>query len=314
MISNKEKNFISVVIYVHNNENEIGNFLKKVNKQLNDNFEKYEIICVNDKSYDNSVGVIKNISKTIPWTTVSIINMSYFQGVENAMNAGLDFAIGDFVYEFDRIDIDYDLNTIIDIYKEALNGYDIVSAKANRKKFLTSRIFYKVFNNSFNSMNQINTETFRILSRRAINRVKTMTKTIPYRKAVYANCGLNITSITYDSLKNSRYIISKEIKENRKEIAIDAIILFTDVAYKFAIFMAVIMMMMLFITSIYTFYIFICSQPIAGWTTTMLLLSFAFFGIFSILTIMIKYLSIIINLIFKKQEYLIESIEKINKY
>ncbi len=50
MITNKEKNFISAVVYVHNNEKEIANFLENLNKKLNENFEKYEIICVNDKS------------------------------------------------------------------------------------------------------------------------------------------------------------------------------------------------------------------------------------------------------------------------
>ena len=40
MISNKEKNFISAVVYVHNNEKEIGDFLEKINEKLNSNFEK----------------------------------------------------------------------------------------------------------------------------------------------------------------------------------------------------------------------------------------------------------------------------------
>ena len=34
-------------------------------------------------------------------TTITILNMSFFHGVEAAMNAGVDLAIGDFVFEFD---------------------------------------------------------------------------------------------------------------------------------------------------------------------------------------------------------------------
>ena len=63
---------------------------------------------------------------------------------------------------------------------------------------------------------------------------------------------------------------------------------------------------------IYTVCIFVSKQPIEGWTTIMLFLSLAFFGIFAILTIIIKYLTLIINLIFKKTNYLVESIEKVN--
>lgn len=313
MINNKEKNFISAVVYVHNNEKEIGNFLEKINKKLSENFGKYEIICVDDHSTDNSVKEIKKVADNISGTIVSIINMSYYQGIELSMNAGVDLSIGDFVYEFDNIYIDYNLDVIMEIYKESLKGYDIVSATSDSKKRLTSRLFYKVYNKNSKSMYQIHTETFRILSRRAINRVKAMNKTIPYRKAVYANCGLKLNIITYKTIKNIHTKISKETSDTRKGLAMDSIILFTSVSYKFAIIMALIMMLMTVGTGIYTLYVFLCAQPIAGWTTTMLLLSFAFFGIFAILTIMIKYLSIVIDLIFKKQKYLIESVEKITK-
>lgn len=310
---NKEKNFISAVVYVHNNEMEIENFLEQINNKLNDNFDKYEIICVNDKSTDKSVEKIKEVSDKISNTIVSVINMSYYQGLEMSMNAGIDLAIGDFVYEFDSVNIDYDLENIIKVYREALNGYDIVSAQSDSKKRMTSKIFYNIFNKNSNFMYQIQTESFRILSRRAINRVKSMNKTIPYRKAVYANCGLKLSVIQYKSTKTTKTKLSKEITDTRKDVAVDSIILFTDVAYKFAITMAILMMFVAIGTGIYTTYIFLCKQPIAGWTTTMLLLSFAFFGIFSILTIMIKYLSLLMDLIFKKQKYLIESIEKLTK-
>ena len=162
-------------------------------------------------------------------------------------------------------------------------------------------------------MYQIHTETFRILSRRAINRVKSMNKTIPYRKAVYANCGLKLNVVLYKAIKNIDTKIAKETTDTRKGLAMDSIILFTDVSYKFAIIMAIFMMLVTIGTGIYTLCIFASSKPIAGWTTTMLLLSFAFFGIFAILTIMIKYLSILMDLTFKKQKYLIESVEKIKK-
>lgn len=163
MIINKEKNFISVVVYVHNNEDNIINFLEKINNKLDENFENYEIICVNDKSSDNSVQEIKKFFNKFPENTASIVNMSCYQGIELSMNAGVDAAIGDFVYEFDNIYIDYDLDIIIKIYKEALKEYDIVSAISDSKSKLSSRIFYKVFNNNSNNMYQIHTETFRIL-------------------------------------------------------------------------------------------------------------------------------------------------------
>ena len=68
MIKDKEKNFLSAVVYVHNSEKEIGSFIDRLYKQLNDNFLKFEIICVNDASTDNSVEVLKK--KPMHWKKV----------------------------------------------------------------------------------------------------------------------------------------------------------------------------------------------------------------------------------------------------
>ena len=100
-MTNKEKNFISAVIYVHNDEKNIGSFLQIVMNILEEHFEHSEIICVNDYSQDSSVEIVRRISSEAETTTVTVLNMSYFHGVEVAMNAGMDLAIGDFVLEFD---------------------------------------------------------------------------------------------------------------------------------------------------------------------------------------------------------------------
>ena len=101
-MTNKEKSFASVVIYVHNAEKRIENFLKTIIEVMEGNFEHSEIICVNDSSDDNSLALIKKTSEIASTTSVSVVNMSYFHGLELSMNAGLDLSIGDFVFEFDN--------------------------------------------------------------------------------------------------------------------------------------------------------------------------------------------------------------------
>ena len=92
MLTNKEKNFISAVIYLHNCEKQIGEFIKNVADVLDNNFEKYEIICVNDYSTDNTLAEVKRISNSIKGS-LSVINMSFYQGLELAMNAGMDLSM-----------------------------------------------------------------------------------------------------------------------------------------------------------------------------------------------------------------------------
>lgn len=313
MVTNKEKNFISIVLYIYNSEDKIEVFLNKINTILYNNFEKYEIICVNDASTDNSLNIIRNFSNSLNGQVINIINMSFYQGLELSMNAGRDLAIGDFVYEFDSIYIDYNIDTIMEVYFLSLKGFDIVSAIPRTKRRKSSKIFYSIFNKYASTQYKLDTETFRILSRRAINRVHSMSKTIPYRKAIYSNCGLKLDFVIYDTIRNPVYDKGQQVKEKRRDIAIDSLILFTDIGYKVSIGMTIFMMIITIITAIYTLIIFLNKTPIAGWTTTMLLLSISFFGVFAILAIIIKYLSILIDLVFKKQNYTIESIEKISR-
>lgn len=306
----KEKNFISAVIYVRNNENNIIECLETINNYLKDNFLSYEIICVNDDSSDNSVQRIKDFAAKSDGEIVSVLNMSYYQGTEQSMNAAVDLAIGDFVYEFDTTTISYPTEILRQVYDKCLTGFDIVSAYPKFSLHKQSSIFYKFFNMNFDSIYKIKTEAFRILSRRAINRVQSMSDSIPYRKAVYANCGLKSTGIEYKLLKQIPHTASKE-REQQKDTAINALILYTNVSYKFAMGIAGIIALCTFLAAIYTIYIYITGQPVKGWTTTMLFLSFGFFAITSVLAIIIKYTSLILDIVFRKQKYIIESIEKL---
>jgi len=312
-MENKEKNFVSAVIYVHNAENRIENFLKTIIDVMEHNFEHSEIICVNDSSDDNSLEIVKKTSSAASTTNISVVNMSYFHGLELSMNAGVDISIGDFVFEFDNTYLDFDPIVVLDIYHHSLKGYDVVSASAAQREDFTSKIFYRIFNKCTELTYKMSTESFRIISRRVINRVSSMNKTIPYRKAVYANCGLKTDQIKYQVTNKIAMISDKQEKRFRSRLAMDSLILFTDMGYYFAKAMTALMMFMSVFVVIYSIIIYATANPVAGWTTTILFLSVAFFGVFGILTIVIKYLQLLIDLVFKRKHYSFESIEKLTK-
>lgn len=310
---NKEKNFVSAVVYVHNAEERIENFLKDLINVMETNFEHSEIICVNDCSEDDSISKIKNVSSIATTTSVSVINMSYFHGLELAMNAGADMSIGDFVFEFDNTVMDYDIDMIMKVYNRSLQGYDIVSASSNKSQKMSSAIFYKVFDMFTDLSYKMRTESFRILSRRVINRISSMNKTIPYRKAIYANCGLKTDNLVYEINEKVRNKEDKREKKYRTRLATDSLILFTEVGYKFAKLMTGLMMLMSLFMIAYSLVVYVTAHPVEGWTTTIMFLSVAFFGIFGILTVIIKYLQILVDLVFKRKQYSFESIEKITR-
>lgn len=312
MEKNKEKNFVSVVVYVYNQANSIYKFLQTIYQILEKNFEHFEIICVNDSSTDQSVEEIKHFSQNIIGSTVSILNMSFHQGMELSMNAGVDLAIGDFVYEFDTTDINYPNNMIFDVYAHSIKGYDIVSAAPINTQRLSSKLFYIFYNRVSNTQFPLRTEAFRILSRRAINRVHSMSKTIPYRKAIYSNCGLKVDSLTYENHEKTGQQPDKIFWHNQVEVAVDTLVLYSDIAYRFSMFLSSAMVLLTVLIGLYTICIYLGGRPVAGWTTTMLFLTFLFCGLFAILTIIIKYISIILSLSFNRQKYVVESIDKLN--
>ncbi len=310
-IGKLEKNFISIVVYVQNHEKYIEEFIHKVTSIIDNNFEKSEFIFVNDFSTDNTISIIKEKFRSYTDKACTIINLSYEHKVERAMIAGQDVAIGDFVYEFDTPIIDYNIEKVMEIYHRCLTGYDIVSASPDTNK-LTSKIFYKVFKKYSTNNITLQSERFRVLSRRGINRIKNVSQTIPYRKAVYFNCGLKATTISFESSKDKLNNINNSTTIGDIDFAADNLLFFTNIGWKISALMSAIMISFSVCIGVYTFITWLVNENvISGWTTIMMFLSIVFSALFVLITIIIKYLSLILFINITKQDYVFESVDKI---
>ncbi|MEG1782677.1 MAG: glycosyltransferase, partial [Oscillospiraceae bacterium] len=278
MIINKEKNFVSAVVYLYNDSGRVQNFLSTVNEALKENFEKYEIVCVNDCSTDDTIKQVDDFCAQNNVKSLTLINTGFFQGTESAMVAGVDISIGDFVLEFDSCLVDYPKDMIIDVYRKSLEGNDIVFACPKGKSRFSSKLFYSIFNRFSNMQYKIKTQRFSVISRRGINRVKSMGVKTVYRKAVYASCGLSVADFIYqpsggENLENNQ-------KKVKSDLALNSIILFTDIGYKISVSLSVLMALVLMLAGVYTVVIWVSASPVTGWTTTMLVMSLGFFGMF----------------------------------
>lgn len=314
-IQNKEKNFVSCVLYLHNDGKHIREFLKTVCGTMERNFEKYEIVCVNDCCTDDTIEEIhRYLEESDTHHVVSLINLSFYQGVEMAMNAGRDLAVGDFLFEFDRCLSDFEPSLIMEVYCKALEGYDVVAAAPKHGVAFTSRLFYAVYNLGSRNTHKLRQERFRIISRRAVNRVNQMNAYIPYRKAMYMNCGLRVETICYENKEMARGVRNWEERNTRSSLALDTLIIFTDVLEKFSMLISGILFAVLVIMFGWIVYsIFSTVRPVEGWMSLMTLISFGFFMMSVMLTLIFKYLSVILNMSFKRQRYVIEGVEKLTK-
>ncbi len=309
-----EPKFISVTAYVCNDEGRIRPFLKEIMEKCRDTFDKCELILVNDHSTDGSLDEIHAYFAENPTDyLVSVINLGIGQGIESAMNIGRDMTIGDYVYEFDDLHMDYPPELIVDAYRKCVSGNDIVSVSGNYKTRLTSRCFYSLYNKFSQTRYDIGSETFRLLSRRAINRIRSMGRYIPYRKAVYMNCGLQAARLTYEVKEEARRNYRKGRSDERINLAVDSFIYFTDLLEKISLGICVVFILIALGVICYTVWSFFMDQHLAsGWVSLMGFLSLGFIGVFGILTIILRYLGVLVNLTYRRQYYLIEDIEKIS--
>lgn len=296
----KEKSFVSIVFYMRNYQNYVEPFIDKIIPLFNDNFEHFEVICVNNNSTDDSVSILKDAYNKYNYDVpLNIVTLSRCTSIDEALSAGIELAIGDFIYSFNSVLIDYDLSMITQAFKESLNGNDAVVVSPNKKTTFIQKMYYCLYNFGVNKDSKIHPEKFKILSRRVINRIGNMSNYSYSNMSSLNACGLQIETVFYVP---SKLIIKydKEEKNERIHKALESLILHTN-TFQYLILMVslslLIVSVILFATRLYIYstLVFICG---------LLMLS---------VTAIISFIHIQTKLILVNDTYLIKSVDKVVK-
>lgn len=197
---------ISLVVPVFNEEAVIPLFYQTVRKDPGLGPYEVELVFVNDGSKDTSETLITEIIKNDP--LVVLVNFSRNFGKEPALFAGLEHASGEVV-----IPIDVDLQDPISIIPEMLlkyqEGADVVLAKRVDRsndswlKRKTAALFYKVHNRVSHPKIEENVGDFRLLSRQAVEAVKSMPERQLFMKGILSWVGFNTQIIEYKREKRA---------------------------------------------------------------------------------------------------------------
>jgi len=139
----KNNNLISIVVPVYNEQESINELYLELLDSLN-NYE-FEIIFINDGSFDKSSDVIKNIIKKS--NNVYLIDLYKNYGKSAALSEGFKYSKGDWVVTLDA-DLQDDPSEIPKLLDLLNNSeFDIVSGwKKNRKDPISKRFPSKIFN------------------------------------------------------------------------------------------------------------------------------------------------------------------------
>lgn len=298
----KEQNFISAVIYLQKSEQKDLPFVQMIVKELEEHFMHFEIVTIVQPGSESFVEKMRSLLQGTG-TMISVLHMAPNQSKEMCMNAGIDAAIGDYVFEFEKTDLQFPAEYIFRAYEKSQEGFDIVSLSPDRQT-LVSKCFYSLFNTNAPASENLRTEAFRLSSRRAINRVHATSPYLPYRKAAFAASGLSSATLFYHGSASSRN--SDGIK-----LAMDSLLLYTAVGYRSAVVVSLAMLVLAICAMLYAVVVFFAGSPIEGWTTTVLIVTWSFSGLFLILTIVVKYLDLLLQELSNREHYLVARIEKL---
>jgi glycosyltransferase involved in cell wall biosynthesis len=130
---------LSIVVPVFNEENNLSELYEEILKSCKELDITYEIIFVDDGSWDASFPVLRSIQKED--LQVKIIRLRKNFGQTAALSAGFDYAKGEVIITLDA-DLQNDPQDFALLYEKIREGYDIVSGwrKKRKDRLLTRRI------------------------------------------------------------------------------------------------------------------------------------------------------------------------------
>ncbi len=159
-----------------------------------------EIIYVNDGSVDDTLEILTSIQ--LMDGRVGIVDLSRNFGKEIALTAGIDHARGDAVIVLDA-DLQDPPERIPEMLDAWRRGYDVVAMRRidrssdTRFKRFSAAVFYKLL--AYLSAVDIPADVgdFRLLSRRAVDALKSLPERNRYMKGLFAWVGFETIEIPY---------------------------------------------------------------------------------------------------------------------
>lgn len=162
---------LSLVLPARNEADIIPELVARLRAVLKSMAVDYEIIFVTDLNTDNTLTVLKDYARSD--SRIKVIKLSNRFGQNVAVKAGIDHSKGDAVLIMDA-DLEMFPEEIPRLYDKYLEGFEIVYGASKHKdrsyfKDLTSRTFNKIMNFVSDDNASLNTDFFRIISRKVIN-------------------------------------------------------------------------------------------------------------------------------------------------
>lgn len=199
---------LSIVVPCYNEAQVIEIFYKTITKELQKiSSIDSEIIFIDDGSYDDTLKIIKEISKY--HKEVRYISLSRNFGKESAMYAGMQNSTGDYV-----VIMDADLQDPPSLIPEMLHaieseGFDCVgSRRVNRKgeppiRSFCARVFYKFINKMSDADIVDGARDFQMMTRKVVDAILSMKEYNRFSKGIFGWIGFKKKWLEYENIERA---------------------------------------------------------------------------------------------------------------
>lgn len=200
---------LSVVVPCYNEEKALPYFYGEMSKMAEYMQRRYrlemEFIFVDDGSKDQTISVIKELSRTD--SRVKYISFSRNFGKEAALLAGLEYAKGEYVSVMDA-DLQDPPELLDEMYLALSDGdYECAAARRVTRKgeppvrSWFAKMFYKLINKISNADIQDGARDFRLMKRCVVDAILSMREYNRFSKGIFGWVGFKTKWIDYENVE-----------------------------------------------------------------------------------------------------------------
>ncbi|MDO6444982.1 glycosyltransferase family 2 protein [Colwellia sp. 1_MG-2023] len=303
----QENIYLSIVIPLYNEEDNVDVLIDTIIQNVLPLKVSYEIILVDDGSSDNTWNKIRQYS-----APVKGVKLARNFGHQHALLAGLSESKGDAIISMDG-DMQHPPSLIEKLVEKHKEGYLVVNTYRNDAhvasyfKRKTSSMFYKCFSFLTDVSMAPGTSDFRLLDKIVLKELlKLKAQDLFLRGAVE---WLGFESVTIPYVAGERFSgVSKYPLSKMLNFAKGSIISFSTKPLAIGVWLGVFTSALAFLEIIYIIYQVLIGETVAGWASTVGIISFLFGVLFIMLGIIGSYLARIHVALQNRPRFIVEEI------
>lgn len=268
----EQKQLLSIILPAYNEQDNIVHTFTVISSLLSAKSIPFEILFVDDGSYDLTYQQIQTLSTEHP--EVKGISFSRNFGKESAIFAGLEAASGDCCLIMD-CDLQHPAEIIPEMYRLWQDGYEVVEGiktsrgKESKLHTLCAGTFYRIISKA-TGVDMSKASDFKLLDRKAVDALLAMPERAPFFRALSSWIGFKTVSVPFAvqerTAGTSKWSVWKLIK-----YAIRNITSFSGAPLQFVTLMGWIMFVASIALGIQSLYKYFTGTALEGFTTVILL-------------------------------------------